>query len=77
MIFWAPRLSATMILSAVFMTKISTLFSLRPSLLLCDMAVDKLFSAFGINRRLTSDFFRAFLRMIPVFCTERGGMLKL
>ena len=65
--FWAPRLSAIMTDVLVLTMINSTLLSLRPSLLLCETAVDRALSVLGISRRLTPDFFRLPLRMIPVF----------
>ena len=65
--FWAPRLSAIMTDVLVLTMINSTLLSLRPSLLLCETAVDRALSVLGISRRLTPDFFRLLLRMIPVF----------
>ena len=65
--FWAPRLSAIMTDVLVLTMINSTLLSLRPSLLLCETAVDRALSVLGISRRLTPDFFKLPLRMIPVF----------
>ena len=65
--FWAPRLSAIMTDVLVLTMINSTLLSLRPSLLLCETAVDRALSVLGISRRLTPDFFRLPLRMMPVF----------
>ena len=55
----------------------STLRSEVPSLLLCEVAVDRAISSLGMRRRLMPDFLSELLSKIPVFWTTRGDMRKL
>lgn len=66
-----------MTLLAVLIISSSTFAGLRPSLLLCEVAVDRAVSVLGMRRRLADVFLSFDFRSRPVFWMSLGGKSKL